>query len=46
MFIKLLRDIKKKYGLALVGEDLDNLHVDLPQKDAYKDVYVIECFFR
>ena len=35
---------KGKYGLELVGEDLGDFHIDLPQKDGYKDVDAIESF--
>ena len=43
---KVVKRYKEKYGLELVGEDLGNSHVDLPQKGGYKDAYAIECFFR
>ena len=45
MLIKLLRHITNKYGKDLVGEELGNFHIDLPNKDGHKDVYAIERVF-
>ena len=42
---KVVKRYEEKYGLDLVGEDLGNFHVDLPQKDGCKYVYAIERFF-
>ena len=38
-------NIIKKYNQELVGNGLGNFHIDLPQKDGYKDVYAIESLF-
>ena len=42
MLIQLLSDIKKKYGLDLVGEDLGNFHVDFDMDKANSEIYAIE----
>ena len=46
MLIQLLRDIKGKYGLELVGENLGDFHVDFPYIDkGCGEVYAIASFF-
>ena len=45
MLIKLLRYIKNKYGLELVGEDLGNFHVDLSMAGANSEIHAVESVF-
>ena len=45
MLIQLLNDIKKKYGLELVGEDLGNFHIDFSMDKSNSEAYAIESLF-
>ena len=45
MLIQLLRDINKKYGLDIVGEDLGNFHIDFSMDKANSETYAIESLF-
>ena len=45
VLIKLLSDVKKKYGLELVGEDLDNFHIDFSMDKSNSETYAIESLF-
>ena len=45
MLIQLLNDIKKTYGLELVGEDLGNFHIDFSMDKSNSEIYAIESLF-
>ena len=45
MSIKILGDIKKKYGSELVGEELGNFHVNFDMHGADSETYAVESLF-
>ena len=45
VLIRLLRNIKKKYGKYLVGEELCNFHIDFTLDGANSETYAIEGLF-